>query len=152
MAGASQNSYTLDQNMRLEDGVTAFTTAGGGGLGQVGAADAIVDLGGAVGSAGAYTPCSWVTDIDALEFTEQDETYQVWFQLSDSSTFASGVVVKAGFTMGDAANGANDDEAAGRIVIGVDNEHKGVLYRYGAIYCLAAGTTAVMTIRSFLSR
>jgi len=152
MSGASRNSFTMDQNMRLEDGVTTFTTAGGAGLGQVGGANAIVDLGGATGNAGAYTPCSWVVDVDALEFTTEDETYSIWFQLSDSATMASGVVIKAGLQMGDAANNAADDEVAGRVVLGVDNEYKGNLYRYGAIWALAAGTTAVMTIRSFLSR
>ena len=150
MAGASQNSYTLDANMRLEDGVTTFTTAGGGGIGQVGAADAILDFGSSAGV--AFTPAAWVTDVDTIEFTTGDENYHIFYQLSNSATMASGVVSKAALHMGDAANNYADDTADGRVVVGVDNEYKGTVYRYGAIWVLAAGTTAVITVRSFLSR
>ena len=152
MPGASFNSFTMDASMRLEDGVTAFTTAGGAGLGQVGGSAAIIDLGGAAGNAGAFTPCSWIVDVDALEFGSADENYHIFFQLSNAAAMDSGVVIKAGLQMGDAADNASDDAAAGRVVLGVDNEYKGNLYRYGAIWALAAGTTAVMTFRSFLSR
>ena len=42
--GASQNSYTMDVDTILSDGATTYDTALGDGIGQVGGADAILDL------------------------------------------------------------------------------------------------------------
>lgn len=151
--GRSQNSYTFDASTQLKDAgaITASAAA------QVGGAARILDFG--VLAAGtsvvqvAYVPGDLVVDVSAIDGVTGDEAYQIHFQLSQSATFASGIFNRATLQMGDMTGSTAEDEyGTGRVVLGVDNEHKGVLYRYGRIYMQIAGTTPSINFVAYLAR
>lgn len=150
--GPSQNSYTFDALTELADGAANTTSSEHG---QVGAADKTLDFGGGPSGATtiAYTPGDLVLDVSAIDFTTADETYEIHYQLTNNSDFATlDVFSKAAVMMGDARSGFDDDTASGRVVVGVDNQHKGVLYQYARLWIEVAGDTPIINVRAFLSR
>ena len=142
----SQHSYTFDTDMELADGAANTTSSE---LGQVDSADKVIDLGSTAGA--AFTPASLVVDVSAIDFTTGDETYDIMFLLS-AVVAMTGAVAKACIPMGDARDNFADDTAAGRVVLGVDNEHKGTIYRFAALYVSVTGTTPIINVKAFLSR
>ncbi len=150
--GLRQNSYSYDLSTLLEDGAAAITAAGAG-------SDEL-DFGGTSPGPGvaqvAYTKGHVVVDISAFDFTTGDEEAEILVQLGTVSGFGSGVIVNRavlamGAAGGMASSGADDDSALGRLVIGVDNEFKGTVYRYMRVFVTVAGTTPSITFTAFLA-
>lgn len=157
--GRSQHSYSFDADTLMSDGGTAHTTSE---QAEVSSAAAFLDFGNTTSGPSveqvAYTKGDLVIDVTAFDFTTGDETAQVILQLSDRSDFdeSMGVVVNkcVALAMGDdggvaAGAGADDDSATGRNVVGVDNEHKGTVYRYARLFVVVAGTTPSITFSAF---
>lgn len=154
ITGASFHSYTMDADTELKDAGAVTAT----GRAQVSAADKILDFGGVTSGPAvtqvAYTPGVLVVDVDALDFVTGDESYVIQYQLSDNVAFASGnVAVRAELRLGVAAGqDVDDQEGLGRLVVHVDNEFLGTLFRFASVAHLIAGTTPSINYRAFLSR
>lgn len=125
---------TQDANLALKTaGLVAATAAG----------STIVDLGGA-------TFGEVQVDITAIEVASNDEFYQIGLYGSNSSSFASGIVLLAAINVGavggsgTAAQGALTSAAdgTGRRYFGFRNEIDGTVYRYVRIGTVAKGTIA----------
>lgn len=99
----------------------------------------------------AYVRARWlVSQINLINAA--DDGYQFQFQLSNDASFGSGVVPRAAVFAGLARSGLSADVAVGDVFTVVDNEYKGVLYRYGRFYAaLSAGVGAIAIINSLLT-
>jgi len=132
ITGPSQNSYTLDQDMRLK-------TAG---LVAASAAEATeLDLG------AAYHKGALVVDVSAIEVASDDEIYDIVLQGTNVAAFATDTDIWDLVTLTLAAAAAQRTDAnginvVGRYVIPFDNEHAGTLMRYIRLYTVVAGTIA----------
>lgn len=148
---ASQNSYTMDVGMELRDRTDADETATGAealqlDFGNVSSGPAVTQV--------AYTKGVLVVDVDTLDFTTGDESYDILVQLSDNVAFASGnVVTRAVLHLGVALGDDGDDQAGlGRLVLGLDNEHNGTLFRFMRLDNVLAGTTPIIGYGAFLAQ
>jgi hypothetical protein len=108
---------------------------------QVAAADKRVDLG-----LGRFDG-RLIFDVTAIEVASGDELYRLKWQLSNSATFASGVIGQGQIDLGNlVASGrvgeTDTDSVVGTYEIGVCNEVNGTLYRYGRVYTDVTGTIA----------
>jgi len=88
-----------------------------------------------------------ILDVTAIEVADGDELYRIKWQLSNSATFASGIVGQGQIDLGNqVASGrvgeSNTDSVVGRYEFGVCNEVVGTLYRYARIYTDVTGTIA----------
>lgn len=95
-----------------------------------------------------------VIDVTAIEVATGDEAYDISLQMSNSATFASGVVEKVTMRLGADATShtGSADSTTGRYQIPVDNEYQGAGYRYLRIYTDGYGTLATgLTFTAFLS-
>ncbi len=136
----SQKSYTFDLNTNLKVSGSVTTSA----------AEALtVDLG-----ADTYVEGDVVLDIVSIDRTTGDEAYEILVQFSSSPTFASDVVTGAAVHLGEevGTGGTADAAAAGRIVLGVNNERLGVVRRYMRLAHEAAGTSPIMVYGGFFSK
>ena len=121
---------------------------------QVGGSDQILDLaaddgvdpagnppGGSVGSRINGTV---VIDIAEIEIATGDEIYDIVAQVSDSATFASGIVNVGGLNIGDSSvsDGGAADGVVGHYEFGITNEQNGRAYRYLRLFTVVAGTIA----------
>ncbi len=159
----SQHSFTFDASTQLKDaGLVAATAAA-----QVGGSDRILDFGnvspGPQVEQVAYTMAWLVIDVSALERASADEAYDLIYQLSDNASgagvgFDAGdlvvpkVVVHLGEELGDDADPDADGDI-GRIVVGVDNERLGVVFRFARMDTVVAGTVATgINYTAFLAK
>lgn len=127
-------SYTFDANLEFKDaGLIAADDAA-----QVDSADKIVDLG-----EGLFEG-DLVVDVTAIEIASNDERYDIGIQLSDSSTFASGIVQGPILALGalETLIGADTDSTTGRYVLPFRNEVNGTWYRYARVYINVTGNIA----------
>ncbi len=124
---------TFDALLQLKDaGLVAASAAA-----TVGGQARIVDLG------KAYLEGRVIIDVSAIEVASGDEGYRIRMQISDSSTFASGVFTAAVLPLGDSTTtGASADSTTGRYTLGFSNEMGGVQYRYARLYTEVVGTVA----------
>jgi hypothetical protein len=130
----NNHCYNFDAALQLKDaGLVASSAAA-----QVSSADKILDLG------AGYVEGDLVIDRTATEVDTGNEKYEIEWQLSASSTFASGIFCATVIKVGDSTvNGSSaDTPATGRIVQGVSNEYDGTIYRYARLYTRIAGTIA----------
>lgn len=151
ITGASQHSYTVDADTQLKDaGLVAASAAG-----TVAAAARVLDFG-RVDVNGveniAFSRGDVILDVSAMEFDTGDETYYLVYELSDDASgggagFAAGdnVVARAMVLLGDTATvlaGLNMDDmgGTGRMILAVDNEVQGTVYRFARIACYVGGT------------
>lgn len=82
-----------------------------------------------------------ILDITAIEVADGNEKYEAELQVSNSSTFASGIFVAGVIKMGDSTvNGESADTTVGRRELHFTNEINGTLYRYARLYTRVAGT------------
>lgn len=131
----SKPSYTFDANLQLKDaGLIAADAAA-----QVSSANKILDLG------TGYVSGDVVIDVTAIEIASNDERYDIGVQLSNSATFASGVVQGPVLPLGalETLIGADTDSSTGRYVLPFTN--RGVdenIYRYMRLYINVSGTIA----------
>ena len=124
--------FTYDNALLLKDAGAVTAT----GNATVSAAAKIVDLG--AGRVDGRVVC----DVSAIDTASADESYTVQVQVSNSSSFASGIVAVASKQLGaTAATGNSAATAAGRYEIPFSNEENGTLYRYLRVRYVIAGTT-----------
>lgn len=133
MTSANYHNINFDSLLELKDaGLVAVSAAA-----QVDSVDKILDLG------QSYWEGNVVIDVTALEVASGDEVYSIEWQLSSSSTFASGVVVSSVLRIGDSSVAfGSADNTTGRYVQCVHNEFNGTLYRYARLYTRIAGNIA----------
>lgn len=133
----------FDSLLEMKDaGLVAASAAA-----QVDGADKILDLG------ESYFEANLVVDVAAIEVASGDEKYEIEFQLSDSATFASGVVCACVLKLGDSTvNGSSADSGTGRYIQPVRNEFADTIYRYARLYTRIAGSIATgINYSAFLS-
>lgn len=126
-------NFTFDANLEFKDaGLVAADAAA-----TVDSAAKVVDLG------EGHFVGAMVIDISAIETASTDERYDIIVQLSDSSTFASGIVDAAILSVGHASALPGDTTSTtGRYVVYFHNEVNGTWYRYARIYTDVTGTIA----------
>ena len=155
IATSGHRDYTIDAENLLKDAGAVTAT----GAAQVGGSDAVLDFGGEplIGQSAdqvAYVRGHVVVEVDAVDVADADESYDIVYQLSDDADFTAGnVVARAALHLG-TAQGPDGDPAAGtgRVVIGVDNEFQGQLFRFARIAHVIAGTTPSISYRAFLGQ
>lgn len=137
-----QKDFTFDASMQLKDAgaVTADAAA------QVASAARVVDLG------AARFDGRVVVDVSAVDVASGDELYSVAIQLSNSQTFASGVVGGPGLRLGHSSvlPGETASSAAGRYEFAFSNEINGTVYRYARAYTDVSGTTPSINYIAFV--
>ena len=152
----TQNSYTFDAENLLHDAAAITAT----GAGQVSAAAKEIDFGNLSPGTNvlnvAYTRADLVIDVRAFDFGNGDETAVLVFQLGTVSGFGSGTIVNRdavpfGLAGGLAGSGADNDSATGRVVVAVDNQHKGTIFRFARLFAIMGGTTPSIEPFAFLS-
>jgi hypothetical protein len=130
----SQNhSYVFDPGMEFKDaGLIAADAAA-----LVDTVAKIVDLG------ANFLRAAMVIDISAVEIASNDERYDIVIQLSNSATFASGILDRCALTTGTLEALAGDtDTPVGRHILYFDNEIDGTIYRYARVWTDVTGTIA----------
>lgn len=133
-AAKHRPTYTFDSLLEFKDaGLIAADD-----IAQVDGADKIVDLG-----EGLFEG-DLVVDITAIEIASNDERYDISIQLSDSSTFASGIVQGPILAVGalETLIGADTDSTVGRYILPFRNELNGTWYRYARVYINVTGAIA----------
>jgi len=144
ITGASQNSYTYDAEYLLRT-FGAQTTSG------LGTGNQAVDFG------GAYYKGEVIIDVaDMFIDGADDQIYDITYVMSNTAAFTgTDLYERISISLG-AAGGkrtaANVDNIVGRYILGLDNEMAGVLYRYGRIQCVVAGTTPSISYQAFMGR
>lgn len=129
----NHHKYNFDANLEMKDaGLVASSAAA-----QVDSADKILNLG------DSYVEGVVVIDVTAIEVATGDEQYIIGWQLSDSATFASGIVEAASLILGDSTVvGGDADTTTGRFTLRVSNEFDGAIYTYARLYTTCAGNIA----------
>jgi hypothetical protein len=134
------NGTGMLRNARIFDNATNMKDAGlvaASAAATVSAVAKILDLG------TGLMEGQVIVDIAAIEVATGDESYRIEVQLSNSSSFASGIVHSAILHVGDSTvTFESADSAIGRYIVPVRNAKNGVLYRYMRIYTRVAGTVA----------
>ena len=129
------NGYTFDTLLELKDaGLVAASDAA-----QVDGEDKIIDLG--LGKIRGDI----VIDATAVEVASGDEVYTIILELSNSATFASGIIAGSIMQLGDQAailGAADADNGVGRYVLPFTNVIAGVHYQYARLNTIVAGTIA----------
>lgn len=125
----------VDKVTQLRDAYASSTSA----QTQVDGANAQLDF----GANAPFVEVRLTSIITAIDTANGDEKYELEWQLSDSATFASGVVVANVLKVGDSSvTGSSADTVAGSAITNVvNNEWQGKRYRYGRIFQRIAGTT-----------
>lgn len=127
-------TFTYDSDLEFKDaGLVAADAAA-----TVDGSAKIVDLG------EGHFIGAMVIDVSAIEIASNDEKYEIQVQLSDSSSFASGIVQGATLCLGalETLIGTDTDSTTGRYVLYFHNEHNGTWYRYARIYTNVTGNIA----------
>jgi len=133
-------------NNRTWDALTVLKDAGAvtsSGVGQVGGSNKIIDLGGdpsgstvaptAGMGAGPNTPADCLIDVSACDSADGNETYVVYIELSNSSSFASGNIVAAQIPI--------TRGSTGRFILPFSNWQQRTYYRYARVGHTLGGTT-----------
>ena len=127
----NNHNFVFDSGLEMKDaGLVAASAAA-----QVDSADKILNLG------DSFVKGVVVIDVTAVEVDNANEQYIIGWQLSDSATFASGIVEAASLILGDnSVVGGDADTSAGRFTLYVSNEFDGAIYTYARLYTTIAGT------------
>jgi len=160
------DSYSFDKFMQLADGAAATTA---NGIGQVAAANKILDLGaalprtdlGIVGELGRMK-VAIIIDISALVTANTDDIYNIDVMGSNNSNGSAPVHLgglKVGnFTLipngstGSAGTGAGSTTVPGRFIIFADMVQNDVAYEFLYLFNTVAGTAKSITYTAFASR
>lgn len=130
-----RRTFTFDADLEFKDaGLVAADAAA-----TVDSAAKIVNLG------TGFWKGSMVIDVTAIEIANNDEKYEIIVQLSNSSTFASGVVQGVSLSLGalETLIGSDTDSTVGRYVLPFHNEGvDGATYQYARIYTNVTGAIA----------
>lgn len=140
----NKRHFNFDSDLEMKDaGLVAADAAA-----QVDSANKILDLG------ASRVDGTVVVDVTAIEIASNDERYDICWQLSSSSTFASTVVQGPILALGalETLIGADTDSATGRYELKVSNEVNGTIYRYARLYTNVTGNIATgINYSAFLS-
>lgn len=129
----NHHKYVFDSRLELKDAGLVAASAGA----TVDGSAKILDLG------TSYVSGDVVVDITAIEVASGNELYEIEWQLSSSSTFASAINVAAVLKLGDSSvTGGSADNATGRHILRVSNEFNGTVFQYARLYTRIAGTIA----------
>lgn len=128
-----QKDATYDHATLLKDAGAVTSSAAA----EVASAARVLDLG-----MDSRVDGRVIADITAITTAAADQVYGIEFQVSNSATFASGVVVAASLRVGHATavGGSSNTAAPARLELGVTNEVNGVRYRYARAFTRVAGT------------
>lgn len=133
-------SLSVLRNQRIFDNATNMKDAGlvaASAAATVASVAKILDLG------TGLMQGEVIVDIAAIEVASGDESYRIEVQLSNSSTFASGIVHAAILHVGDSSvTFESADSTIGRYIVPVRNAKNNVMYRYMRIFTRCAGTIA----------
>lgn len=158
-------TYSYDAFMVMADGAAATIV---NGIGQVAAANKILDLGGALtrtdlGIVGglARIDAAVVVDITAMVTSTTDDTYVINVMGSNNSNGSAPVVlggIRVGnFTLipngstGSAGTGAGSTSVPGRYEILFSSEQADIKYQYCYLYNTVAGTAKSITYSAFMA-
>ena len=137
----NQKGFTYDNALLLKD-ATAITASAAA---QVGGSNRILDLG------AGRVDARLVVDVSAIKTSANDESYRLRLQLSNSSSFASGVFCPVSIELGDSTvTGNSADTAVGRYEAGFSNEVNGTVYRYARLNQVIAGTSPTYTASAYI--
>jgi hypothetical protein len=139
----NQRDFTYDDALEVSDGGAIVAD----GYAEVAGVATTLDLG--AGRVDARV----VLDLDTIVTNgAAPESYGVRVRLSNSATFASGVVLGTGLLLGAAAaTGASASNAAGeRHEIPFTNEVNGTVYRYARLHVDVGGTAPSIDFASFV--
>lgn len=103
----------------------------------------------------AFLRGTLVIDVDLVDLTTGDETYEIRLQGSSVPDFTSDVVVLDVTRVGDTSTSAGEsvDRTVGRITKSVMNSVDGTKpYQYLRVYAVLAGTTPSINFRAFLTK
>ena len=141
----SVRGYTYDNLLLFKDaGAVAASAAA-----QVSASNRIIDTNnGATGSPARFNAVM-VVDVTAIDVSSTNETYDIIVQLSNSATFASGVVNRIALKLGTTVAGSSANDVVGRYELPFDNEFAEATYRYVRLYTLVGGTTPSINYKAF---
>lgn len=152
-----QNSYVLDEALRLSDRLTYTTT----GQPTVDGSGVEIDFGGLTNAGDevlAYTQVDVVLVVEAVDAVSGNEAYDLIWQLSDNAAFNDPTVVnRSHLTFGAAAGSGIVNSGAtglpvgtsGRTVLGVDNRVGPTVFRFGRLFHRLQGTTPSITYEAF---
>ncbi|HLP29806.1 MAG TPA: hypothetical protein VK150_00500 [Geothrix sp.] len=124
--GKLHSQYTYDNNL----------LAKAAGLVAASADATILDLG------AGFVSGDVVVDVSAIEVATGDEKYDIQVLLSNSPTFAYGIVKAAQISLGNVTAPVDTVTGTGRFVIPFHNEQNGTVYRYARLRTAVAGTIA----------
>mgnify|MGYP001617837773 CR=1 FL=1 len=126
-----------------DDGLIAASAAA-----TVASVATILDVG------NGFTKGTVVVEVTAIEVATGDEIYSIEVQGSNSSSFASGIVILSQLRVGDSTvSFESADSTVGTYRIPVENEKLGTHYRYMRIYTRVAGTVATgINYNAFLTK
>jgi len=138
----SRQAYTFDAELEMKD--AGLVAADAAWTVDGAAASAIIDVG--TGRVDGKV----IVDVSAIEIATGDERYSLLIQGSNSSSFASGVVILACLPVGDGStiasafgsSGVDVDDTTGRFEIPFSNERNNTYYRYVRGWTDVAGTVA----------
>jgi hypothetical protein len=159
------DTYQLDAKLILADGAAATTA---NGFGQVGAANQILDFGGApprsdLGIVGGSAAARFavVIDISAIKVTSTNETYSIDILGSNIAAGTNPIslgALKVGYgtatpngTIGLASTGAGSTTSPGRFIIFATSEQNDIKYEFIYLYVTVGGTTPSITFKAFAS-
>lgn len=158
-------TYSYDAQMVLADGAAATTAAG---IGQVAAANKILDLGGApsrtdLGIVGGFARADYmaVFDVSALVAANTDNLYTLSIMGSNFSDGSKPVnlasLLIGNFTLipngstGSAGTGAGSTSVAGRYELPFSTEQADINYEYVYLYITPVGTSKSVTFKCFVA-
>ncbi len=137
----NQKGFTYDNALLLKDAGAVTAT----GVGQVAAANRIIDLG------QGRVDFRAVIDVSAI-VASSDQSYRIRIQLSTSPTFASGIMTQDTIELGHlSTTGSSASTAAPfRAEAAGSNEVNGVIYRYARVTHVIAGTSPSINYVAYL--
>jgi hypothetical protein len=136
----SVRGYTYDNLLNLKTAGAITSSA---------AVATILDTNnGAVGNPSRFDAVA-VVDVSAIDVSSANETYDIIVQLSNSATFASGVVNRIALKLGTTVAGSSANDVVGRYELPFDNEFAEQTYRYVRLYTLVGGTTPSINYKAF---
>ena len=134
---------TFDAELHLEDGDAAVTATG---VGQVGGSDKVYkvvpDDGIGTSGQGPEVKYDWLTDVEAVDNGDADETYELVLQGSADEAFTTPVELER-ITV-------DRDTGVGRYSRPGTNQEKAVVYPFVRVRHVLGGTTPSLTYNSRL--
>jgi len=134
-----RRNFTKDTDLEMKDaGLVAASAAA-----QVDSAAQVLDLG------AGFVSGNVVIDITAIEIADNDEIFDIVFQLTNTAAFATDTAIVDRCSMTFCAKevqrtDCNADSVIGRYILPVDNEIAGTVYRYARLYTVCAGTVGTV--------